>query len=323
MKITNSMTVLTLTLSLALAGCGSPEQPTETERGAEAGKAQGEESGEHEEGRAESTTISLADAEANGVKVAVASSGQVSNEIQVQGAIRMIDGSVAQVSARYPGRVAALRVNVGDQVKAGQNLASIESNLSLSTYGVASPISGVVLSRQAQAGGGAAEGQTLFEIANFSWVWADLSVFGRQIIDVRPGQKVMVERLYDGQQITATVDRVLPGASSASQSTVARVTLDNSDGQWRPGVAVTGKIATRERDVAVVVPRGAVQTMDGHDAVFVRTGDTYTARAVKLGEGDARVIEVVEGLKVGEEVVVEQSYLIKADIEKSGASHEH
>ncbi|MCL1500296.1 efflux RND transporter periplasmic adaptor subunit [Xanthomonas nasturtii] len=323
MKIANSMTVLALALALALAGCGSAEQQTAKEPSAEAAKAQSEEPGEHKEEKAESTTILRADADANGVKVAAAGSGQVSIEIQVQGSIRAIDGSVAQVSARYPGRVAALRVNVGDKVKAGQNLASIESNLSLSTYGVASPISGVVLSRQAQTGGGAAEGQTLFEIANFSRVWADLTVFGRQIIDVRPGQHVIVERLYDGHQVSATVDSVLPGTASASQSTVARVTLDNSDDQWRPGVAVTGKIATRSRDAAVVVPRGAVQTMDGQAAVFVRTGDIYTSRAVKLGEGDARVVEVIEGLKVGEEVVVEQSYLIKADIEKSGASHEH
>ncbi|SEL13579.1 membrane fusion protein, cobalt-zinc-cadmium efflux system [Pseudoxanthomonas sp. GM95] len=321
MKNSISMTVLAMALLLSLIACGNSAAPTDA--AAEPEKEMGEKPSEHEEEAPESTSITRADADANGVKVAVVASGQVSNEMEVQGVVRAIDGSVAQVSARYPGRVTALRVNVGDKVSAGQNLASIESNLSLSVYGVASPIAGVVLSRQAQTGGGAAEGQTLFEVANFARVWADLAVFGRQIIDVRPGQSVSLERLYDGKQISGTVDSVLPGTTSASQSTVARVTLDNSDQQWRPGTAVTGKIATLTRDAAVVVPRGAVQTMDGHDSVFVRKGDVYTARAVTLGEGDARVVEVIEGLQAGEEVVVEQSYLIKADIEKSGASHEH
>ncbi len=323
MKSAISMTLLALALSPALAGCGGPEPPAEVKRSAAAMGAPGAEPGGHEEERPESTTIARAEAEAQGVQVAAAGPGRVAQEIQVQGTIRAIDGSVAQVSARYPGRVAALRANVGDRVEAGQVLARIESNLSLSTYGVASPIAGVVLSRQAQTGGGAAEGQTLFEIADFSRVQADLTVFGRQIAEVRPGQQVTLERLYDGQQMAATVDGVLPGTASASQSTVARVTLGNAEGRWRPGTAVTAKIAIRSREAAVVVPRAAVQSMEGGDAVFVRTGDTYTSRAVKLGEGDTRVVAVAEGLKAGEEVVVQQSYLIKADIEKSGAWHEH
>jgi cobalt-zinc-cadmium efflux system membrane fusion protein len=50
---------------------------------------------------------------------------------------------------------------------------------------------------------------------------------------------------------------------------------------------------------------------------------TYTARSVRLGNRDADRAEVLEGVAAGDEVVVEQSYLIKADIEKAGAAHEH
>jgi len=63
--------------------------------------------------------------------------------------------------------------------------------------------------------------------------------------------------------------------------------------------------------------------MDGKDVVFVRSGDTYTARPVRLGARDAGKVEVLEGLTPGEQVVVEQSYVVKADIGKAGASHEH
>lgn len=73
----------------------------------------------------------------------------------------------------------AVRVGVGDQVKAGQVLATVESNLSLTTYSVTAPISGVVMARTASVGTSAAEGAPLFEIADLSTLWVDLHIFGR------------------------------------------------------------------------------------------------------------------------------------------------
>lgn len=313
-----SATTLALTISLLLASCGKQDPAPAVEE-----KAASAEGGEHEEEAAESTVIDKAEADANGIKTASATAGTIAQELEVQGLLGAIDGSVAQVTARYPGRIQSLRANVGDRVKAGQSLAAIESNLSLSTYSVSAPLSGVVLSRQAQVGGGAAEGQPLFEIADLSKVWADLSLFGEQIRQVPAGAPVTLTHLYDGSAAQATIERVLPGTFAASQSAIARITLDNADGQWRPGMAVTARITTARRDAALVLPLAALQTMDGRDAVFVRSGNTYTARAVKTGARDATHVEVLEGVKAGEEVVVAQSYLVKADIEKSGASHEH
>ena len=67
----------------------------------------------------------------------------------------------------------------------------------------------------------------------------------------------------------------------------------------------------------------ACDELDGKDVVFVRDGDTYTARPVKLGDRDSTQVAVLEGVKAGEDIVVTQSYLVKADIEKAGASHAH
>jgi len=104
---------------------------------------------------------------------------------------------------------------------------------------------------------------------------------------------------------------------------VARATLRNDDGLWRPGAAVKARIVVATQAAAQVVPLSALQSMDGKDVVFVRSGDTYTARPVRLGARDAGKVEVLDGLTPGEQVVVEQSYVVKADIGKAGASHEH
>jgi len=104
---------------------------------------------------------------------------------------------------------------------------------------------------------------------------------------------------------------------------VARATIANADGLWRPGSAVKARITVEQQPARLVVPLTALQTFRDWDVVFVRVGDTYEVRPVELGKRDATRVEVVAGIRPGDQVVVEQSYLIKADIEKSGAAHDH
>lgn len=317
---------LLLTL-LALAGCakeaGTPAaaDPGHGEAGHSDEAAHDEDA--HDESAPETTTITAAMAEQAGIRVAPVAAGTIADEHDVQGLLTPVDGRVAQVMARFPGPIRSLRANVGDRVAAGQVLASIESNLSLTTYTVSAPISGVVLARQAQVGGVAGEGTPLFEIGDLSTLWVDLHIFGNDTQHITAGVPVTVARMTDGVSQTTTLERVLPGTATASQSTVARASLRNDDGLWRPGAAVKARIVVATQAAAQVVPLSALQSMDGKDVVFVRSGDTYTARPVRLGARDAGKVEVLDGLTPGEQVVIEQSYVVKADIGKAGASHEH
>ena len=259
----------------------------------------------------------------SGIRVAPAGPGVIADEHEVQGLLTPMEGRVANVMARFPGPIRSLRANVGDQVRAGQVLASVESNLSLTTYTVSAPISGVVLARNASVGSVASEGSALFEIADLSSLWVDLHIFGADAQHIRPGVPVKVTRMSDGVTFETTLERVLPGTATASQSTVARATLANVDGLWRPGSAVKARITVERQPAALVVPISALQSFRAWDVVFIRVGDTYEVRPVELGKRDALQVEILSGLKAGDAVVIEQSYLIKADIEKSGASHDH
>ncbi|HEY0505974.1 MAG TPA: efflux RND transporter periplasmic adaptor subunit [Lysobacter sp.] len=258
-----------------------------------------------------------------GIRVEPAGPGEIADEHEVQGLLTPVEGRVANVAARFPGPIRALDANVGDRVRAGQALASIESNLSLTRYTVTAPISGVVLSRTASVGSIAAENAPLFEIADLSTLWVDLHVFGADAQHIRAGAPVLVTRLSDGATARTTLERVLPGTATASQSTVARAALANDDGLWRPGSAVKARITVDRQPAPLVVPLSALQTFRDWDVVFVRVGDTYEVRPLQLGKRDAQRVEVLSGLVAGDQVVVEQSYVVKADIEKSGASHDH
>jgi cobalt-zinc-cadmium efflux system membrane fusion protein len=259
----------------------------------------------------------------SGIRVAAAGPGEIADQHELQGLLTTVEGRAARVMARFPGPIRALRANVGDQVRAGQPLATVESNLSLTDYTVTAPISGVVMSRDATVGGVAGEGTALFEIADLSSLWVDVHVFGADAQHIQPGVPIEVTRLSDGAKVDTTLERVLPGTATASQSTVARATIPNADGLWRPGSAVKARITVARKPAALVVPLSALQTFRDWEVVFIRVGDTYEVRPVELGERDAERVEVLSGLKPGDQVVVEQSYLVKADIEKSGASHDH
>ena len=259
----------------------------------------------------------------SGIQVAPAAAGIIADEHEVQGLLTPIDGRIAKVMARFPGPIRSLRANVGDKVRAGQALASVESNLSLTNYTVNAPISGVVLERNASVGSVASEGSALFEIGDLSSLWVDLHIFGSDAQHIQPGVPVKVTRMSDGVTIETVLERVLPGTATASQSTVARATIPDTDGLWRPGSAVKARITVEEQPANLVVPLSALQTFRDWDVVFVRVGDTYEVRPVKLGKRDATHVEILSGLNAGDLVVIEQSYLVKADIEKSGASHDH
>lgn len=269
------------------------------------------------------TTIAAKVAQDAGIRVAPVGAGSIADQHEVQGLLTPAEGAQAQATARFPGPVRSLRVNVGDQVRAGQVLATVESNLSLTTYSVSAPISGVVLARNASLGSNAGEGQALFEIADLSTLWVDLHIFGADAGHITAGAPVTVTRISDGVVAQTNLERVLPGTATASQSTVARAVLRNSDGLWRPGSAVKARVTVAQQPAAMVVPVGALQRFRDWDVVFVRVGDVYEVRPVKLGARDAQQVQVLSGLAVGDAVVVEQSYLVKADIEKSGASHDH
>lgn len=316
MKSYHWINVLALVMVLTACG-GSPSGEAEHGEDTEAHEA------DEDHGLPERTQIATKAAKTSGIRVAPAGAGVIADEHQVQGLLTPVEGRIAKVMARFPGPIRSLRAVVGDQVRVGQPLATIESNLSLTTYTVPAPISGVVLERSASVGGVANEGTPLYEIADLSELWVDLHIFGADAQHIRAGVPVTVTRMSDGVTAETTLERVLPGTATASQSTVARATINNLDGLWRPGSAVKARVTVDRRPVDLLVPLSALQNAAGQDVVYVRQGEVYFTRPVKVGRRDAQRIEILAGLKKGEQVVVEQSFLVKADIEKSTVEEEH
>ncbi len=308
-------------LALFLVGCGNSDLGHAEHNDHGHGHGHDHDESGHAEAQ-DHTRIAAAVALQSGIRVQAAGPGLIRDAHEVQGLLTPIEGRHARLSARYPGPIRSVTVGVGDTVRKGQTLATIESNVSMAPYSLISPIAGVVLDRRASVGEMAA-GQILFEVADLDALWLDLHLFGADAGHITQGLPVLVTRLSDGAIAETTLERILPVTATASQSTVARAVLVNTDRQWRPGAAVRALVTVAERQVPLRVPLSALQRLDDREVAFVQDGEQYHARPLRLGQRDATHAEVLDGLRAGDLVVVEQSYLIKADIEKAGASHDH
>ncbi len=104
---------------------------------------------------------------------------------------------------------------------------------------------------------------------------------------------------------------------------MARATVRNVDGRWRPGTAVRARVTVSERQAALIRSHeGAAKRGKRHRRIRAIWRHLHCETG-SLGERDAsRNAEVLEGLKAGEEIVVEQSYVIKADLEKASAAYD-
>ena len=267
------------------------------------------------------TTIAADVARDAGIRAAVAAPGAISDELVLYGAIAPDATRVRTVHARFPGVIRSVSRNVGDAVRSGDALATIESNESLQTYTVTAPIGGTVTARHA-APGEQTDADALFEIADFSSVWAELDVFSRDRARLRTGLPVLVTA-DDDTTAMGSIDYLAPVGDRASQRVTARVSLDNADARWTPGRFVEGRVTIGTTPVELAVPLSALQRFREFDVVFAQVGDVYEVRMLTLGRRDARFVEVLDGLAPGTAYVTENSYLIKADIEKAGASHDH
>ena len=267
------------------------------------------------------TQIAADVARTAGIGTTTAGPATITDDLTLYGAIAVDATRVREVGARFPGVIRSVNHQVGDRVRAGEALATVESNESLQAYTVTAPIAGIVTERHA-APGEQTDSTPLFALADFSTVWAELDVFSRDRTRLREGLPVTITA-EGGAAAAGTISYLAPTGNRASQSVAARVVLDNADGRWTPGQFVEAHVAVGATPVALGVPLSALQRFREFDVVFAQVGDVYEVRMLTLGRRDNRFVEVQGGLAPGTVIVSDNSYLIKADIEKAGASHDH
>jgi membrane fusion protein, heavy metal efflux system len=278
---------------------------------------------EQEHGESQ-VTIPSALAKQSGIQTQTVGGGVLQQRVLLFGRLKPDPQHISHIRARFPGLIRQVNVQIGESIKAETVIARIEANDSLRVYDITSPIDGVVIDRHANAGEFTGE-EILFTLANYSQLELDLSVFARDTQNVRVGQRVDIYQMdaRSSQAIAHGTITYLTAGSGDTPTVTAHVPIDNKGQQLMAGALVEALVTVAEDKVALLIEKRAVQQHDGQSVVFVRHGDHYTASPIIVGRGNAQFVEVLSGLQAGEDYVVDNSFLLKADLEKSGAAHVH
>ena len=267
------------------------------------------------------TRIASDIAQAAGIRIETAGPASIRDEVTVYGRVVSGPENVSHVSARFDGVIQSVRASIGDVIEKGQMLAVVEANDSLNNYTIKAPISGTVIERHANPGETTGD-RSLFTIVDTSSVWAELAVFPSDRSRVKVGAPVTVQTAIGDISIDGEIALLSPVAG-ANQSVTARVPLENPEGLLAAGMYLTGQIEVAQHDVPLAVKRAGLQSFRDFTVVYAQIEDEYEVRMLELGQKDDTWVEVLGGLEPGTSYVTDNSYVIKADIEKSGASHDH
>jgi cobalt-zinc-cadmium efflux system membrane fusion protein len=167
------------------------------------------------------------------------------------------------------------------------------------------------------------EDTSIFVVADLSTVWAEMTVQAKDLNAVKVGQKATIKATAFDHDANGTVSYVGAFVGEQTRSAKARVVLPNPKGSWRPGLPVNIELVAGETSVPLAVSADAIQTVNGKPTVFGRYGTSFEARPLETGRSDGKFTEVVKGLQPGERYAATNSFLLKAELGKSGASHDH
>ena len=199
---------------------------------------------------------------------------------------------------------------------------SLEQPGNLARLVLRAPRSGQVTARDVAPGQRVTPDSTLFTVADMNRLVAVLSAPPSQLDGLQPGQVVAVTQVSGGVTGKGRVQVVSPQLSESNRSAAIYVALDDA-ALWRPGQFVKAKVTRSAAEAAVTVSNDALQSFRDWTVVYAKYGDQFEVRPVTVGRQDSQRTEILEGLSAGQEYVGKNSFLLKADIGKSEAEHDH
>ena len=179
------------------------------------------------------------------------------------------------------------------------------------TFALNSPIDGIVVERNATIGATVGTDTNVFKIIDTSRVWIDANVFEKDLPRVRNGQPVKVTTTaFSGTTFSGRVIFIDSVVDPESRTVKVRTEVPNPDGRLKPDMFANVEIITDVNSTAISVPQSAVLDDGGKSIVFVAEGNTYKPRQVQVGIKNDDRVEIIDGLKPGDRVVVKGNYLL-------------
>lgn len=193
----------------------------------------------------------------------------------------------------------------------------------LGSLEIRAPFDGVVVEKHIALGEALPENANIFTLSDLRTVWAEFVIAPKDLHDVRVGEAATVSSAAFDGKAAGTVSYIGSLLGQQTRTATARVTLENPDMAWRPGLFVSVDVVTRTADAAVTVDADAVQTVDNEPVVFVEVPGGFLVQPVALGKASDKRVEVLSGLAPGARYAARNTFVLKSELGKASAEHAH
>lgn len=189
----------------------------------------------------------------------------------------------------------------------------------LARYQLLAPLAGTIVEKHADLGEVIKDDTPCFKIADLSTVWINLSVQQKDIPFVRKGQHVIFSSTGGQKETAGAISYIDPIGFEQTRTIHARVVASNGNGQWRPGLFVTSRVAVENLNAGVAIPSEAIILVEGKPCVFVKSNEGFMAQIIQPGKSDQSRTEVVSGLAPGQAYVRKGAFTLKSEMDKPEA----
>lgn len=260
---------------------------------------------------------------AAGIKTDIAGEATIEKKLSVIGKIAVNGDALSSIYPRFGGIIKEMKKYLGDTVEKGEVIAVVESNESLRDYPITSPITGTIVQKYVIVGEMIKEDKPIYQVANLSSVWADLTLYRKEAAVIKKGMPTTIVGDNGTPKGSGIINYISPLGIEDSQTILARSVLSNDNQEWVPGMFINGSIIYLSKNAPITIKLSALQRWNEWDVIFIQKGNSFEATPIELGEKNGKYAEVIKGIKAGQSYVAENSYLLKAELGKSSASHDH
>lgn len=251
--------------------------------------------------------------------------GNLAMTLQAPGRVSVNANATAKISSTLQGRLVSLKVDLNDRVKRGDVLALVEApELLGKQLELKAPIDGVVVGRSSAAGEQVDQSKEILAISDPASLWVIAEIKERDIGAVRVGQEARFSVIaYPGETFRGEVVRLGHEVERESRTLEARIEVNNRAGRLKPGMFADVEITTDVMQDVLLIPDAALQTEGENQIVFVALGENkFQKRVVRPGLEEEGRVQVFEGVKPGERVVTEGSFILKSEMLKGELGEE-
>ena len=190
----------------------------------------------------------------------------------------------------------------------------------LETVTFRSPVNGVIVEKTALRGMRVMAGEMLFRIADLSTVWAEAEVYETDLPNIRLGAHAAVSlQGYPDRTFTGRVSYIYPSVTAETRTVRIRVILSNPDGLLKPNMLATVTLHAPQSHV-LIVPADALVDTGTQQLVFVAEGDgRFSPREVRVGRRTGGDVEVLQGVKEGDEIASAATFFLDSESQLRGA----